>query len=112
MASSTRPDAAELLSLAYFESIPWCAARLRSESEPVSHWPVPWDRDGATKFGDLFFGTTLNTERTIPHFYFFHATPDPSTPPNALLPELQAFCRFFLLFPLLLFVLGQKQHGL
>ncbi|KAK6216371.1 hypothetical protein LQW54_003574 [Pestalotiopsis sp. IQ-011] len=92
MTSSIRPESSqERLSATYFESIPWCAARLRSESEPVSHWPVPWDRDGATKLGDRFFSTTLNTELTIPHFLFFHATQDPSTPSNALLPELQAF---------------------
>ncbi|ETS84834.1 hypothetical protein PFICI_02859 [Pestalotiopsis fici W106-1] len=91
MVSSTPLGTAESRSAAYFEAIPWCAARLRSASDPVTYWPVPWDRDGATKFGDRFFSTTLSTELTIPHFVFFHATPDPSTPENALLPELQAF---------------------
>ncbi|KAK9423726.1 putative Thioesterase domain-containing protein [Seiridium unicorne] len=79
-----------LASANYFKSIPWCAARLDSTTEPIIYYTVPKEGEGAER-GDKLWVVTLNTEFTIPHLVWFYATPAPGSPPDALIPELQAF---------------------
>lgn len=79
----------ESASTAYFMSIPWCAARLTSTTEPITYWTLPWER-GTSRSGDKFFTTTLNTSVTIPHHIWFHPAVDSASPPDSLVPELLA----------------------
>lgn len=90
MTSQSPPEKSGLKHKTYFQSIPWCAARLNRTKESITYYTVPWDR-GESAFGDQFFASTLNTSATIPHYLFIHPTPNSASPSNTLIPELLAF---------------------